>query len=161
VRTGGEASWRAGRASVRAEVIHVRDERREQGLAGEDLPAVTSTGWYAQGTWTLVRGGGGGSRAGRWLGRGGLGDIELAVRVERLSFGGGDADGPEAITSPRAVHLASARDTVATVGVNWRPAPVTRIQFNVIRDEVGGAAWTKRYSQPLVWGVVSRFQLSF
>jgi phosphate-selective porin OprO and OprP len=161
VRTGAEASWRAGRASVRAEVIHVRDERREQGLAGEDLPPLTSTGWYAQGTWTLVKGGRGGSRAGRWIGRGGLGDVELAARVERLSFASGNADGPDAITSPRAVNLAGARDTVATFGVNWRPAPVTRIQLNVIRDEVGGAAWTKRYSQPLVWGVVSRFQLSF
>jgi phosphate-selective porin len=160
-RAGLEASWRGGPASVKAELIHVRDERRAQGLAGADLPALTSTGWYVQGAWTLVQGGRTPSPRGRWLGRGGIGDVEVAARLERIGFGSAAPAGEPPIASPRAANLAGAWDTAVTLGVNWQPLPLTRVQFNVVRDEVGGTAWTQRHLQPLVWGVVTRFQVAF
>jgi phosphate-selective porin len=161
VRVGAEASWGHGPADVRAELIQVRDQRRAQGLGNEDLPDVVATGWYVQGTWELVHGGKKASRAGRWIGRGGVGDIELAARSERLQFGSAGTGGEPPSVSPRAGNLAAVSDTVMTLGVNWRPVPLARIQMNVIRDDIGGFQWTEIARQDIVWSVVARFQVAF
>jgi phosphate-selective porin OprO and OprP len=160
-RVGLEASWKPGRASLRAELMQMRDERRGQGLSGANLPSLVATGWYVQSAWTFIRGGPKGGGIGRWIGRGGIGDVEVAVRLERLRFGSDAPSGEPEVASPRAANVAPAWDTALTLGVNWQPIPLARIQLNVVRDEVGGTAWTKRYTQPLVWGIVSRFQIAF
>jgi hypothetical protein len=166
LRLGGEASWRVGAATFRAELIRARDDRRGQGVANLDLPPLVSTGWYVSATWPFLEAAKEGGGAVRWLTRGGVGPMELAIRAEQLRYGSGSrgptASQPELPSvSPRAAALAPAVANVWTFGVNWRPVPLTRVQVNTIRQQIEGREWTERFRAGAAWGVVARFQFAF
>jgi len=119
-RTGLELRWQPGPFTVTSEYMRAADERRGQGMAGEDLAPLVRTGWYLTGTWTMA----GGNRP----------NVELAARAEGLRVGSG---GPDASLSPRAPVVASRAERAVTLGVNWYVVPRAKLQVNGVRARVG------------------------
>jgi phosphate-selective porin OprO and OprP len=134
-RLGAELQWRPGSASVQGEVIRVSEERRGQGIDNENLPDAVQRGWYVAGTWLIT----GEEKKGniepaRPLLQGGFGAVEIAGRVEAITFGSSPLSEPPA-PGPRARRILEKRDAVWTVGVNWYLNEFLRVQANVIREQ--------------------------
>jgi phosphate-selective porin OprO and OprP len=140
-RLGAELQWRPGSASVQGEIIRVTEQRRGQGIDNENLPDVVHRGWYLSGTWLIT----GEEKKGnidpaRPLLQGGFGALEIAGRVEALTFGSRSRSGP-ALPGPRAARILETRDMAWTLGLNWYVNRFVRVQANAIREqrEEGGA----------------------
>lgn len=140
-RQGLEFRWRPGPASIKFETIRLTNERQEQSVAGEDLPAYVAKGWYLTGTYVLT----GEAKTDlpdeprRPLLQGGIGAVELAARLERMTFGTAD-DSVEASTSPRAEHYLGNSERVLTLGVNWYLNRWVKLQYNFIRETIDDPA---------------------
>jgi phosphate-selective porin OprO and OprP len=135
-RTGLEAHWVAGSASVAAEFMQVSDERNDMGFRGEDLPAVHASAWYLAGTWAIT----GERKDGRLEPRrsitaGGVGSLELVARLEELRFAGIDHPG-SAFNFPGTATSGGNADRLVTVGVNWYLTPNVRLQHNYAIERV-------------------------
>ncbi len=135
-RTGVEAAWEYGPASISTEYIRVSDGRQGMGFSGEDLPAVRASGWYVAGTWALT----GEHKHGRLeprhdLLRGGFGAVEIAARIERLSFDSIDYPGSP-FGFPTASKLLGNADRATTIGVNWYLNEYVKLQSNVITETI-------------------------
>jgi phosphate-selective porin OprO/OprP len=164
-RLGLELRWRPGPVSLKSEYMRVTDERRGQSVEDTDLSPAIASGWYVSGTWAIT----GEAKAGgldtprRPLLRGGIGAIELAARVERLSFGcgaDGGADGQTPSAGPRADAIAGNSDRVETIGVNWYMNRWLKLQFNVVHDTLRDPSQGPRPDTTGLWSRVLRFQLS-
>jgi phosphate-selective porin OprO/OprP len=134
-RAGLEAHWQSGPFGAQGEFVRLSDERRGQSITNGDLPPIVARAWYAQGTWVLT--GERKSRAdqpSRPLLGGGVGSIELALRVERIAFESRGTDPPS--LGPRAATIAAHTNNVVTLGANWTLNRWVRMQFNMIRDVV-------------------------
>jgi phosphate-selective porin OprO and OprP len=159
MRLGADLDWRPGPFGVRAEIIKVEDERRDQGLDGTTLSPLRSDGWYIAGTWAVA-----GRRAAKqaaaadWF-AGWLKGVELAARFERLGFGS-VSDGEPALRNPRAATLARMDEQALTFGVNWSLNRWTRIQVNAIREQVTDAARGSVVVPSALWTRVCRLQFS-
>ncbi len=134
-RLGAQLQWRPGSASVQGEIIRVNDERRGQGIYDDNLPAAIQSGWYLAGTWLVT----GEEKKGnidpsRPLFQGGFGAVEVAGRVEAITFGSRSVAEPPS-PGPRARRILEKRDTLWTVGVNWYLNEFLKVQANVIREE--------------------------
>jgi phosphate-selective porin len=157
-RIGVEARWRPGPFSFKGEYIRLTDERLGQSVEDTDLSALLATGWYISGTWAVT----GENKADgldsprRPLFRGGFGALEVAARVERLSFGSVATDGVPS-TSPRADVVLGNADRADTIGVNWYANRWIKIQFNLIRERIADQPGP---CQPDFWSRVVRFQFS-
>ncbi len=139
-RTGLEAAWARGPASLSAEYITAADERHAMGFAGEDLPSVHAASWYIAGTWALT----GERKRGRLephhdLFRGGFGAIELAVRFENLKFDTIEYPGSQ-FGFPTESKLVGNADRVTTLGVNWYLNDYLKIQINLITEGISDPA---------------------
>ena len=159
-RVGVEARWRPGPFSLQSEVVRLIDERRGQSITNADLPSLTATSWYVQGSWlaTGERKTKGADEPKRPLFEGGIGSIELAARVESLRFG--SSDSAAAVLAPRAELIPLHQDTAVTVGVNWSPNRWVRLQANLVREHVivpEGAAWS---SPPTFWSRILRVRFA-
>ena len=135
-RTGVDAAWFGGPFSLSAEYVAVSDSRTGMGFAGDDLPKVGATAWYVAGTWVLT----GERKRGRIeprrdLFQGGVGAVELAVRLETLRFGDVVYPG-SGYGFPVAAKLAANDDRVATLGVNWYLNRYFKVQGNVILEDI-------------------------
>jgi len=158
VRVGVDASWRSRGFSAVVEGLRVQDERRGQGVLGDDLPPVLSSGWYASGSWLMT----GETKTDRVdprhpLFQGGIGALELAARVERIGMASGAADEAPS-RHPRAARLLESSNQLVTLGVNWYLNRWVKVQANAIREERGhsrDAAWSGR---SVVWVPVFRVQ---
>lgn len=164
-RLGLELRWRPGPLSVKSEYIRVADERRGQSVEDTDLSPAIASGWYVSGTWAIT----GEAKASgldtprRPLLRGGIGAVELAARIERLSFESGadaGADGQTPSAGPRANVIAGNSDRVETIGVNWYVNRWLKIQFNVMHDTLRDPSQGPRPDTTGLWSRVLRFQLS-
>lgn len=160
-RTGLEARWRPGPFSVQAEYIRVTDERRGQGVEDNDLSVFLSEGWYASGTWAVT---GENKSQGldtprRPLHTGGPGAVELAVRLEKLSFGSEGRSGLPSM-SPRTDFVLGNSDRAVTVGVNWYLNRWIKIQANVIREEIGDPPRGPFPDRKSFWSRLVRFQFT-
>jgi phosphate-selective porin OprO and OprP len=140
-RLGAELQWRPGSASVQGEIIRVTEERRGQGIDNENLPDVVHGGWYLSGTWLIT----GEEKKGnidpaKPLLQGGFGALEIAGRVEALTFESSSSSGP-ALPGPRAARILDTRDMAWTLGLNWYVNRFVRVQANAIREqrEEGGS----------------------
>jgi phosphate-selective porin len=159
-RTGLEARWRPGPASIKAEYIRVSTERLDESVEDTDLPPLVANGWYLSGTWALT-----GEKKAQGLTaprhpvlRGGWGAIELAARVEALTFG--TVDGNElASTSPRADVVLGNADHASTLGVNWYPVRHLKLQLNLIHERIFDPSRGPAPANPAFWSRVLRFQL--
>ena len=160
-RVGAELRWRPGPFSIKSEYIRVTDERRGQSVDDTDLSPAVAAGWYVSGTWAVT-----GEAKAKGLDapprpffRGGPGVIEVAARLERLSFGSA-ADGEDASEGPRAEVIAGNSDRVETFGVNWYANRWIKIQFNILRDTVRDPSQGPLPDRTGYWSQVLRFQLS-
>ena len=53
-RWEADLDWTLGPASVRTEYTWVIDDRLQQGLGEQDLPAARAQSWYVSGSWILT-----------------------------------------------------------------------------------------------------------
>jgi len=120
-------------------------------------PSTCSEGWYITGTWAVAgRGALRAAEAGRHLG--GFKGVELATRVERLSFGSGS--GAQAtLRNPRS-SVASIDEHAWTFGINWSLNRWSRIQLNAIREQVTDAIRAAAASPEASWTQIIRIQLA-
>jgi phosphate-selective porin OprO and OprP len=158
-RVGLEARWRPGPFSVQSEVVRVVDERRGQSTMNDDLPSLTATAWYVQGSWALTgeRVTKGVDQPRRPLFDGGIGSIQVAARAESIAFGRGTG---EMVLAPRMESIPRHGDAAVTLGVNWSPNRWVRVQGNVVRERVtvpDGAAWS---GAPVAWSRLLRVRIA-
>jgi phosphate-selective porin OprO/OprP len=143
-RTGLEARWRPGTFTFTTEYMRVTDERRGQGLGGEDLAPLTATGWYVSGVWRVPRViGPGRSR------------IELTSRLEQLGFGS-RGEGLMSL-NPRADRVVAASDRAVTLGLNWWVTRYAKVLVNAVHEQVRPAGWIAPPS--ISWSPVLSVQL--
>ena len=160
-RHGFEVRWRPGPASIKGEWMRVSDERLGQGVDDGPLSPLLGTGWYVSGTWALT----GENKANgvdnprRPLFRGGYGAVEVAARVERITYGS-KANDEAPSDGPRANVIPGNSDRVDTFGVNWYANRWIKVQFNVVRDTLTDPILGPLPSQPSFWSRVFRFQVS-
>ncbi len=139
LRLGTEAAWEHGPFGLNAEYIQVSDQRLHQGLLGDDLPDLTSRGWYVSGTWTVFDRTEA-SRNKQMFVRSvfeteGLGAVQLVARYEQLRFGSAEHSGPPS-RSPRADNILGNSNRATTFGANWRLNRHTRFQVNAVREKI-------------------------
>jgi phosphate-selective porin OprO/OprP len=158
-RFGLEARWAGGPVSLQSEYMRLTQERRDQGVMGDLAPAHAS-GWYVSGTWAVT-----GERKGRKIQtqapsvfKGGRGAVELAVRLEELTFG--DLNAAGASLSPRAETVLGNHDRALTLGVNWYLSPNLKLQGNAIRDALFDATRGPLPAKPSYWSSVLRLQVA-
>jgi phosphate-selective porin OprO and OprP len=159
-RIGGELQWRPGPYSLKAEYIRMTQQRLGQSVTDSDLPDAIADGWYVSGTWAIT-----GESKSRGLDRpnrplpgGGFGALELAARLETMTFGSGAPPG-EGARSPRADVILRNRDVATTVGVNWYVNRWVKVQGNIIRESIEDPARGPVPSRPVFWSSVVRFQV--
>jgi phosphate-selective porin OprO/OprP len=158
-RIGLEARWRPGPASIKAEYIRLSTERLGQSVEDTDLRPLVAQGWYVSGTYAIT----GEKKADdlttprKPLFQGGWGAIELAARLEALSFG--TMDDAAASTSPRADVVLGNADHAATFGVNWYPMRRIKVQMNVIRESIADPLRGPSPDKPSFWSRLLTFQL--
>jgi phosphate-selective porin OprO/OprP len=158
IRLGFDADWRPGPFSLKAELIRMTDERKNQGIFDEDLPVLVSRGWYVSGTWTVTGEPKFNGIAPRTpLFRGGVGGIELAARLERLQFGS-TLEGAPDLATPRAANLPEAGVRAWTFGVNWYVNPWAKIQLNGIRELIEDPDRSPVAGRDVFWTRVVRLQ---
>lgn len=154
-----DVDWTIGPASMRAEYTHVLDQRRQQGFGDEDLPDARYRAWYVSGTWILT-----GERksrpvkAGDDFLRGGFGAVELAGRVERMWADSVDKT-DEPFANPRAFTILPSGNKVFTGGVNWTLNRFTKLQVNLIREQVENPDRNPVPNGAAFWSRVFRLQL--
>jgi len=137
-RVGGDLDWRPGPFGVRGEFLRADDARQHQGLLGDTPPPLRAQGWYLSGAWA-VAGRKGHAAANDGYAVHGLSGLELAARVEQISFGtpGAAADH---VWTPRATQLSRVSDRVVTLGINWTLNRIVRIQADAVREAVDSRA---------------------
>jgi phosphate-selective porin OprO/OprP len=160
-RAGFELAYAPGPFGVTAELMQARDERRGQGAGGVDLSDVVATGWYASATWLVT----GEDKEGfeeprRRLFGGGIGAVEIALRLERLGFESAAKPGV-ALRDARAAHLAANSNRVLTFGLNWFPNRWVRATLNGIREAFADPARTPMPGETTFWSGLTRLQLVF
>jgi phosphate-selective porin OprO/OprP len=159
-RLAVEAMWNPGSLFFQGEIIRAAEQRRGQGVRQEDLPDVTSTGWYVDALWFLT----GESRSSgkipaRPLFEGGWGALELGVRREGIRYGS-RGDGQPRYASPRAANLARAGLSAWTFGASWRPNRYIRIHGNLIREDVQHFDRNAAAPGQVSWMRVARLQIT-
>lgn len=154
-----DLDWTIGPGSVRAEYTHILDQRKRQSYGDEDLPDARYRSWYVSGTWILT-----GEKKTRPVKaaedflRGGFGAVEVAGRIERIWFDSVDrSDIPFA--NPRAYTVLESGNKAVTMGVNWTVNRFTKLQFNLIREQVENPDRNPVPNGAAFWSRVFRLQL--
>jgi phosphate-selective porin len=160
-RSGFELRWRPGPFSFKSEYIRVTTERRGQSVEDTDLSPLRATGWYVSGTWAVTgeRKAGGLNKPRRPFPRGGYGALEVAVRVERLTFDSLATDGIPSF-SVRADVVEAASDSVTTIGGSWYLNQWIKIQLNALRETVTNPRRGEPASGRRTWSYITRFQFT-
>jgi phosphate-selective porin OprO/OprP len=160
-RTGLELRWRPGPASVKAEYARVSTERREQSVDDTDLSNLVATAWYVSGTYLVTgeRKAAGADAPRRPVFRGGYGAVEVAGRIERLSFGSVATGDPPSL-SPRADVVFGNADRVLTVGVNWYPIRGVKVQGNIVSETIADPSRGPLPVKSRYWSQLLRVQLT-
>jgi phosphate-selective porin OprO/OprP len=160
-RLGIEMQFRPGPASIKAEWMRVETQRRGESVEDGDLSPLIGEGWYVSGTYAIT-----GEkkssvdRPKKPLFPGlGYGAIELAARIENLTFRSG-ASGEPGSTSPRADVILGNGDQVTTFGVNWYVNRWFKIQANFIRETLDDPSQGPLPSKPSFSSTAIRFQFS-
>lgn len=160
-RYGTQFEWTPGPASIKAEWMQSREQRKQQSNRDQDLSDYIGTAWYVTGTWFIT-----GEKKDNNikvkhpLYKGGPGAIEVAARIEQLSFESASTSGP-AFTNPRADHLLRNSDTVFTAGVNWTTSPWTRILINAIHEDIEDPNRSPVTGTTSFWSGVLRLNIVF
>ncbi|HEX6163825.1 MAG TPA: porin [Vicinamibacterales bacterium] len=160
-RFGAQFEWTPGPASLKAEWLQSREQRKEQSNRDADLSDFVGTAWYVAGTWFLT----GEDKDNnvnprRPLHKGGPGAIELAVRYERLGFESVSKEGTS-FTNPRSEFLTPNSNTVFTAGVNWMTSRWTRVILNAIHEDIEDPARTPIVGTTSYWSGLVRLNIVF
>lgn len=160
-RLGAQFDWSPGPASLRAEWMQSREDRKEQSNRNADLSDFIGTAWYVAGTWFVTgEDKDNNVRPRKALLDGGIGAIELAVRYDQLGFESEGKTGP-AFTNPRSEHLVPNTDKVWTLGVNWMTSQWTRVIVNAIHEAFDDASRTPEPGTDSFWSGVVRVNIVF
>jgi phosphate-selective porin len=160
-RSGVDLSWKPGSLALAAEYMRVSDERRAQGLGGEDLAALDADGWYVSGVWRVrLRQGSDasledGRKSASWFRA-----VEFGTRLEGLRFTSGSPH-PDDAWTPRAANLPARGLKVWTLGVNWEIHRMLRAQANAIREALTAAEALSDSPPSDRWTGVLRLQFKF
>jgi phosphate-selective porin OprO/OprP len=157
-RVGLDASLRRGPFSVGAEYLRLWDQRREQGLEGNDLPDLVTEGWYVHGTWMAVGDLRNGNMPRSPLFKGGAGAIQLAGRIEALGFHS-DAPWDDPFRNPRAANVLGNDFQAWTAGINWYPVRYVKLQLNFVREHLGDPE--RRPVSTRAWSTSRLFRVQF
>jgi phosphate-selective porin OprO/OprP len=161
-RKGFEFQWQPGPASVKMESITLTEERKGESVDNTDLSPYQVKGWYVSGSYAFT-----GERKSRGLDRplrplfqGGIGALEAAVRVERMTFG--SVQTGIGSKSPRAGVLPSNTDRILSVSGNWYPNRWVKIQLTVSTEEFADPSIVTKTLRPTprFWSRVLRIQFS-
>lgn len=162
-RTGLELRWRPGPFSIQSEYIRVADDRRGESVEDTDLSPLIASGWYLSGTWAMTgerKAGGIDNPKRPLLPKAGIGAVELAARIEALSFRSGHDDQPPS-TSPRADVIVGNALHGVTLGVNWYLNRWIKVQVNFIRERVDDPEQLPIAEHNVIWSRAVRLQLAF
>jgi phosphate-selective porin OprO and OprP len=161
-RRGVEFQWFVGPASVTMESIALTEERKGQSVDDTDLSPYQVKGWYVSGSYAFT-----GESKSRGLDKprrplfqGGIGALEAAIRVERISFGSVLTGGGS--RSPRADVLPSNTDRILAFSGNWYPNRWIKVQMSSSRETFTDptALATALRPTPSFWSHVLRVQFS-
>jgi phosphate-selective porin OprO/OprP len=144
-RSGVELRWKPGRFSIQSEYIRLTDERRGQSVEDGDLSPLVAHGWYASGTYKVLR-----KRT--------YGAVDLAARYETLGFGSAGSGEPS--TSARADAILGNSYRATTVGVNWTVNRWLKLQANLIREGLEHPSMGPLPDRAAFWSRVVRFQFT-
>jgi phosphate-selective porin len=160
-RIGTQFEWSPGSHSVKAEWMQAREQRKEQSNRDQDLSDAISTAWYVSGTWFIT-----GEKKDNnikikhpvW--KGGPGAIELAARIENITFESATKTGTP-FANPRADYLLPNSDMVLTMGVNWTTSRWTRMQFDAIHEDIDDVNRAPNKGESSFWSTVVRLNIVF
>jgi phosphate-selective porin len=159
LRTGVEVSWSGGAVDLAGEYLRVADERREQGIRGDDLSELVADGWHGSAVWRVF---GARRERDRPMGfapfEGSAGTLELVGRIEALGFHSASSTGT-ALRNPRAAHLVRNTDHAVTFGGNWHFSRFGRLQCNAVGERIEDVLRSPVGSDRRFWTVVTRLQL--
>lgn len=160
-RLGTQFEWTPGSTSLKAEWMQSREQRKEQSNRDQDLSDFIGTAWYVTGTW-FVTGEDKDSniKVKHPFLRGGVGAIELAARLEKITFESASKTGT-AFTNPRADYQLPNSDTVFTVGVNWTTSKWTRVIVNAIHENIEDENRTPSSGETSFWSGLVRLNIVF
>jgi phosphate-selective porin OprO/OprP len=157
-----DADWQYESVGIRAEYMEVRDTRRGQGFADNDLPDALARSWYVSGA--VVVTGEMKNRpvvAQREFGRGGVGAVELVARFERIRFGSVGGSQDEAFRHPRAENILSSGNRVLTTGVNWYMNQWFKLQVDAVRERLDDPERSPIPDNSAFWSGMTRLQVAF
>jgi phosphate-selective porin len=130
LRTGLEAFWEAGPASIAGEYM-ASPTSVSMGFHLDDLEPVEARAWYVAATWVVT----GEKKNGRLEPEWRFGAVEVVGRIEELRFD--QVAYPGTIFSfPTASALEANSDLVNTVGVNWHITRFFRVQYNLVLERI-------------------------
>jgi len=161
MRFGTELAWAEGPFGIKAEYIHMSEERKQQGIRGEDLPDKLSRGWYVLGSWTAL---GKMKSSGRpkdplFTGKG-FGAVELLVRYDVLSFYGASGGTGLPSRAPRASVILPNSERTWTVGPTWYLNHFVKIQANAQHEKTTDIGRKAVLGIDSFWTAVIRLQLA-
>jgi len=128
LRLGADLQWTPGRWRIVAEGLRLHDDRHEQGLDHEDLPAAIGTGFST----TIVRrlrtrqDRAGNPLANAVLRR----PLDVAFRYDYISFDDTGASGIDSVR-PRATNIRARASHGLTLGSTWSVGPWMRVLGNI------------------------------
>jgi hypothetical protein len=160
-RVGVESAWAEGPFSVKGEYIHMSEERKQEGIRGEDLPNKISRGWYVTGAWTVLgkmKPNGKAPQKPFMLGRS-FGAVELSIRYDVLTFFSEEGPGP-ASRSPRAPTILPNNERTWTAGPTWYLNRWVKIQVNGQRERLTDIEKKPVLGKNLFSTLVVRLQLA-
>jgi phosphate-selective porin OprO and OprP len=158
-RIGFEFSWAEGPATIKGEYIRVSEERKQEGIRGEDLPNKISEGWYMTAGWTVLgkMKSRGGSPENPFLLGHGFGAVELSARFDVLTFSSANAGGLPS-RSPRAPTILPNTDRAWTFGPTWYLNRFLKIQVNGQRERVADIERSAVFGRHSFWTGILRLQ---
>jgi hypothetical protein len=159
-RVGTEAAWTEGPVSIKAEYIRMSEERKGQGIRGEDLPDTISRGWYVMGTVTpFGKLTSGGKPKTPFLTGHGFGAVEVSARLDVLAFY--SAQGPGLPSrSPRAPTILPNSERTWTFGPTWYLNHFVKIQAHAQREILTDIERKAVFGQNKFWTGILRLQLA-
>ena len=161
MRVGAELAWAEGPVSLKGEYMHMSEERKQQGIRGEDLPDKISRGWYITGAWTALgkMKSRGSNPSNPFLTGHGFGAVELAARLDVLTFF--SAPGPGLPSrSPRAPTILPNSERTWTFGPTWYLNRFLKIQANAQREKLTDIERKAIVGQNKFWTGIIRLQVS-
>jgi hypothetical protein len=111
-RLGGDIEWSPGSLQFTAEALRVRDERREQGVDVDDLPALVGTAAYFTTRWRFAP------------------RRDVLLRYEYAGFDDAGPDTAMASVRPRAADVRARAAQAVTLGGSWGVTRWLRLMGN-------------------------------